>query len=308
MNLTRTLLLAASLPPLLVSAQKATEVTTVNRLGQTVTVVTPTRFVKTPPMREWPVVDEREGEARDRREVDERRPLPEVTAPQFENEADGAVQTTPARRVLKATITNVNGQNGSGVPPDPTGAAGTDRYMQAVNTSYRVYLKTGQSTGSAHNLSFLWPGSQDAGDPIVMYDRHADRWFISQFNFSPNRMLIAVSETNDPAGAYYTYDFNFTSFPDYPKFSVWWDGYYMTSNSNKTAIVFEREAMLAGDPNARLLVPAVIVGLEEGRVTYLVAGSDQPVHASQADAKDLFTERVVIAPRTTKDSRSTATL
>jgi hypothetical protein len=60
MNLTRTLLLAASLPPLLVSAQKATEVTTVNRLGQTVTVVTPTRFVKTPPMREWPVVDERE--------------------------------------------------------------------------------------------------------------------------------------------------------------------------------------------------------------------------------------------------------
>ena len=44
------------------------------------------------------------------------------------------------------------------------------------------------------------------------------------------------------------------------------------------------------DPNARLLVPAVIVGLEEGRVTYLVAGSDQPVHASQADAKDLFEE------------------
>jgi hypothetical protein len=277
MNLNRTLLLAASLAPLLASAQVAQEISTVNRLGQTVTVVTPTRFVKTPPMSQWTEVTEpaEAGEkARERGEVDERRPLPEVTAPQFENEPDGALQTVPAHRVLKAPIINVNGQSGSGVPPDPTGAVGTDRYVQAVNTAYRVYLKTGQSTGSAHNLSFLWPGSQDAGDPIVMYDRHADRWFISQFNFGPNRMLIAVSETNNPAGSYYTYEFTFSNFPDYPKFSVWWDGYYMTSNSSKTAIVFEREQMLVGNPDARMIALSAPNVVNSGFTSVLPADAD----------------------------------
>lgn len=254
MNPTPALLLAASLLPLIASAQLATEKSTVNYLGQTVTVVTPTRFVKTPPMREWPTVADGDTEPRARHEVDVLRPLPVVTAPQFENEPDGALQTTPATRVLKAPIVNVNGQNGSGVPPDPSGAVGPDRYLQAVNTSFRLYNKsTGSAAGSASSLSSLWPGSDNLGDPIVMYDRHAQRWFISQFNSGPNRMLLAVSETNDPDGAYYAYEFNFSQFPDYPKFSIWWDGYYMTSNSNKTAVVFERDQMLAGNPNARMV-------------------------------------------------------
>ena len=254
MNLNQPLFFGLLLLPMLASAQVATETTAVNRLGQTVTVVKPSRFVKTPPMSEWPVVDEAAEQARDRHELDAPRPLPVVTAPQFENEPDGALQTSTASRVLKTPILSVNGQSGSGVPPDPSGAVGTDRYVQAVNTAYRVYLKTtGQSVGAAHNLSFLWPGSQDAGDPIVLYDRHADRWFISQFNFSPNRILLAISETNNPAGSYYVYEFSFSSFPDYPKYSVWWDGYYMTSNSSKTAVVFEREQMLAGNPDARMV-------------------------------------------------------
>ncbi|MBL7985537.1 MAG: hypothetical protein JNM91_11090, partial [Flavobacteriales bacterium] len=59
---------------------------------------------------------------------------------------------------------------------------GPDRYVQAVNTSYRVYMKTGSPDGPQRNLSTLWAGSDNLGDPIVMYDRHADRWFISQFN------------------------------------------------------------------------------------------------------------------------------
>jgi hypothetical protein len=123
-----------------------------------------------------------------------------------------------------------------------------------VNTSYRIYDKLGSPVTGPFNLSSLWPGSQDAGDPIVLYDRHADRFFISQFNFFPNRMLLAVSQTNDPTGAWYAYSFNFGStFPDYPKFSIWWDGYYMTSNSNKTAIVFNRAKMLAGDVTAEMV-------------------------------------------------------
>lgn len=265
------LLSAALLLPLLVAAQ----VTTTNRLGQTVTVLTATRFVKTPPMSEWAVVTEGDAPARDRDEVDEHRPLPVVTAPQFENEKDGAIQTTRATRVNKVPILSVAGQNGSGVPPDPTGAVGTDRYVQAVNTAYRVYLKSnGQGSGPAHNLSYLWPGSQDLGDPIVLYDRHADRWFISQFNYAPNKILIAISETGDPAGSYYAYEFTLSQFPDYPKYSVWWDGYYMTSNSNKTAVVFERDQMLIGNPDARMVALSAPGVINSGFTSVLPADAD----------------------------------
>jgi hypothetical protein len=253
MNPTRTITASALLLPLIMSAQTAQEERTVNALGQTVTVLGPATFSITPPMSEWPEAIEEFNEDRERREVDKRRELPVVVAPEFLDEADGALQTAPATRIRRAPLVQWAGQSGTGIPPDPTGAAGTDRYVQAVNTSYRVYQKTGTGVGAAHNLSTLWAGSANEGDPIVMYDRHAERWFISQFNSGPNRMLIAVSQTSDPAGAYYAYSYTFSQFPDYPKFSIWWDGYYMTSNSNKTAVVFEREQMLAGNPNARMV-------------------------------------------------------
>ena len=42
---------------------------------------------------------------------------------------------------------------------------------------------------------------------------------------------VAVSVTGDPTGAYYRYAFDYgDEFPDYPKMSVWPDGYYVTYN------------------------------------------------------------------------------
>jgi Secretion system C-terminal sorting domain len=42
-------------------------------------------------------------------------------------------------------------------------------------------------------------------------------------------------------------------FTDYLKFSIWADGYYMSSNGTDFVNVFERSAMLTGSPTARLL-------------------------------------------------------
>ncbi|MFZ1687933.1 MAG: T9SS type A sorting domain-containing protein [Flavobacteriales bacterium] len=238
---------------LLATAQQFDGVTTVNALGQTVTVSRPAGFYKTKPAREWPAVKDTDGPASGKKEQrNDFRHNPVLNEAAL-LEADGALQTAYTKGGSRAPIVSFNGQNGNGVPPDPTGAAGPNHYVQAVNLSYKVYSKTGTSLSASLDLSSLWPGSQDAGDPIVLYDRHADRWFISQFNFAPNRMLIAVSETGDPLGAYYTYSYTFSQFPDYPKFSVWWDGYYFTSNSNKTAVAFERSAMLVGDPGAQMV-------------------------------------------------------
>lgn len=246
----------------------------VNKDGQTVTTVLPSDFRLSTPMRDWPVIEE-ETEMHERREVRN-----DMTRHAFVNPnalpqgLDPVLQTAVASRQHRAPIENWGGQAGSGYPPDPSGAAGPNHYVQAVNTSYRVYSKTGSSMGGPYNLSSLWAGSNDDGDPIVLYDRHADRWFISQFQFSPNKILIAVSQTPDPLGSYYTYSYNFSQFPDYPKYSVWWDGYYMTSNSNKTAVVFDRAKMLVGNSTAAMVALSAPSVLNTGFTSVLPADAD----------------------------------
>jgi hypothetical protein len=168
---------------------------------------------------------------------------------------DPARQNTDGTKMLMPPIQNWQGMSGSGFPPDPSGAAGPNHYVQAVNTSYRVYSKTGSPITNAFNLSALWPGSSSDGDPIVMYDRYADRWFISQFQTSSDEILMAISTTPDPTGTYYTYSFTMPEFPDYPKYSVWSDAYFMTCNmGTKRVVAYDRVKMLAGDPTAGMII------------------------------------------------------
>ena len=50
-----------------------------------------------------------------------------------------------------------------------------------------------------------------------------------------------------PGGTYYFYDFTTPTFPDYPKYAVWPDAYYVSSNeTNPTAYALNRTRMLSG--------------------------------------------------------------
>ncbi|MCH2225705.1 MAG: T9SS type A sorting domain-containing protein [Crocinitomicaceae bacterium] len=249
---------------------------TVNELGQTVTKSQAVSFRITPPLSEWGTLEEMDPSEigkKVRNDFDREGYL----EAQNEIVKDPVVQTEMGSRKMRSPLQNWVGQSGSGYPPDPSGAAGPDHYVQAVNTVYRVYSKTGGSLTGSASLSSLWPGSQNAGDPIVMYDRHADRWFISQFKSNPNGILIAISTTNDPTGSYYEYSFNLSQFPDYPKYSIWWDGYYMTSNSSHTAVVFERDKMLAGDASADMISLSLPSLGNGGFRSPLPADSDGPL-------------------------------
>lgn len=183
-----------------------------------------------------------------------------------------------SREIMSNPIVAWNGMSGSGFPPDPSGAAGiSNHYVQAVNTSYRVYNKTGGTVTAQFNLSALWPGSTNDGDPIVMFDKYADRWFISQFQVSGNEILIAISTTSDPTGSYHLYTFvpAASQFPDYPKYSIWQDGYYMTNNySTKRVTVFERDQMLIGNPSAGMIVRTMPTTPSNGFFCPLPADAD----------------------------------
>ena len=145
---------------------------------------------------------------------------------------------------------------GSGWPPDTIGDIGPNHYVQMVNTSFAIFDKSGNTLSGPTNINQLWQGQGNAcercndGDPVVLYDPLADRWLLSQFAVCeyPYHECIAISQTADPTGAYYLYAFEINDyFPDYPKFGVWPDAYYMSANeSDVGAYAFDREKMLQG--------------------------------------------------------------
>jgi PKD repeat protein len=227
-------------------------------------------FAITKPLRELaaeqPMTDEhlrelkreniRESKDRDHR-VPQKFPYSvEKDGPAYGNDPS-LIQHEMGQQPNKAPIMNFLGQNATGFRPmDPTGAAGTTYYVQAINsTTYKIYNKTTGATVLTGTVGSLWsPATPNDGDPIVMYDRYADRWFISQFGSSGNKIYIAISTTNDPTGSYYTYTFTSPQFPDYLKFSIWVDGYYMTSNqTTQKVFAFQRTAMLTGSPTAKVV-------------------------------------------------------
>lgn len=156
--------------------------------------------------------------------------------------------------VLENPVSNFDGQNSPYYPPDCNGVAGQNHFMQTINCVYAIYDKSGTLVAGPTNMNQLFgnvPGANDNdGDPIILYDEQADRWVATEFSItgSPNYVLMAVSTTNDPTGTWYQYSFIVSSMPDYPKFSVWRDGYYMGDNntSGNDIYVFQRDQMLTG--------------------------------------------------------------
>ncbi|NNC83611.1 MAG: hypothetical protein HKN79_08535 [Flavobacteriales bacterium] len=144
--------------------------------------------------------------------------------------------------------------NGS-TPSDPTGAVGPNHYLGAWNTAFRIFDKDGVPLTPEASLSSVLTGN-NLGDPIIMYDKWADRFIITEFDSSPNGFEMAVCAGPDPVNdGWYLYQAQFTtgSFPDYTKFSIWSDGYYVTANVNNGANgdriwVVERDQMLNGLP------------------------------------------------------------
>ncbi|NNC83610.1 MAG: T9SS type A sorting domain-containing protein [Flavobacteriales bacterium] len=138
---------------------------------------------------------------------------------------------------------------------DPTGCVGPNHYLAAWNFGFRIFDKDGNPLVPEASLGTVLTNNT-LGDPIVLYDKWADRYIITEFDASPNGFEMAISEGPDPVNdGWFVYQAQFTtgSFPDYTKFSIWSDGYYVTANVNNGANgdrvwVVERDEMLDGNP------------------------------------------------------------
>ncbi len=143
-----------------------------------------------------------------------------------------------------------------GAPPDTVGEIGSRHYIQMTNASVvQIYDKNGLLVAGPFALDSLWAAGGSCaigrGDPIVLYDHLADRWLMSEFATVGNHLCVYISMTNDPvAGGWFNYDFATPNFPDYPKYAVWPDAYYVSSNEigPSAAYALDRTNMLAGNP------------------------------------------------------------
>lgn len=161
---------------------------------------------------------------------------------------------------------NVN----TAIPPDTYGDVGPNHYISMVNLSFTVFSKSGSILLGPMNTSDLWnglPHAGNSGDGTVMFDDQADRWFITNY-YLPNNplppyyIMIGVSQTSDPTGSWYRWEYQMDNIPDYPKFGIWTNSYFMTMNrwfsptnyDGIGAAAFNREAMLAGDPTPAMVM------------------------------------------------------
>ena len=94
------------------------------------------------------------------------------------------------------------------------------------------------------NLNTLWAGfggacqTQNAGDPIVLYDKLANRWLISQFTSAPDTAVTSISAWPSPPRPMPPALITVTPFAvpnddfgDYPHYGAWTDAYYVMAHN-----------------------------------------------------------------------------
>ena len=177
-------------------------------------------------------------------------------------------------------------------PPDQGLAVNNNVAAEIVNNVLRFFdagdgvpLSAPIATSALFNID---PNVYGLSDPQVFFDPVSQRWFLTEvaYNGTANAFAIAVSQTSDPMGSYYTYLVDAYSsqltgcgfqdcFPDYPKGGFNADAFFITAdlfsnvsgNYVEAAIyVFPKASLEAGtafnylrfdDPNDFVLQPSV---------------------------------------------------
>src|SRR2546422_12308 len=97
------------------------------------------------------------------------------------------------------------GSNCFCLPPDTNAAVGNNFVVQTVNVQIRVFDKTTGVVLLDEPLSTFF-GAFSGGDPYVVYDDNADRWYVSAFDSTDAGLFLAVSADGNPLDGFHTVD------------------------------------------------------------------------------------------------------
>ncbi|HRI04660.1 MAG TPA: carboxypeptidase regulatory-like domain-containing protein [Pyrinomonadaceae bacterium] len=235
-------------------------------------VITPTKSDTSIPLRDMKPIVGVKTPKRPNEERDIIPRVPEIPKEQWKN--DPVVQSFLGDREIPNPIVSFDGSPTSTAgfaPPDPNGDVGPNHVVTMWNSQFQIFTKTGTSVFGPANINTLFSGfggacqTENAGDPVVLYDQLADRWFLMQFTAAaaPYFVCVAISTTSDPTGTYtrYAIQTGTSNFPDYPKAGVWSDAYYISTRefpdaggfAGVGAYAINRTQALAGNPAAQVL-------------------------------------------------------
>src|SRR3984957_12385585 len=156
-------------------------------------------------------------------------------------------------------------QAGNVIPPDTNGAVGDKQFFLITNFAFNIYDKsTGKIQVGPLLINTIFKGfggqceSDNGGDPVVVYNKVANRWLLEQLEYSTSyQICIAVSQTDDATDAYNLYSYTFTGLSDYPKLAIWPDAYYLAFNffgpGDGEPCAMNRKAMLSGKKTAAMI-------------------------------------------------------
>lgn len=141
------------------------------------------------------------------------------------------------------------------IPPDVDGAVGPTKVMEGLNNNYRIRDKatgvTQVTLGTATFWSPIAPVAElnQLTDPRLTYDRYNNCWIAVMQTVNTNGdILLAISKTSDPAGAWWMY--RFTGFAaayliDFPIIGFNKNWVTITINQYTTAGAFSNGICLA---------------------------------------------------------------
>ncbi|MEO8269764.1 MAG: hypothetical protein ABI557_08590, partial [Aureliella sp.] len=196
--------------------------------------------------------------------------------------------------VINSAITlgpSYEGLSGSGSgfyrPPDTNAAVGNNYIVETVNVQIRIFDKTTGDILLDEPLEAFF-GSFSGGDPYVVYDDIADRWYVSAFDSSRGGLFLAVSVDGNPLNGFLpVYDLtDVGGFPDYQKLGFNYDAIFISYNdfgtggSAATIASIDKAAALSGsltyyvahpDFQFRAMPPAQMHGDTTGGVEWFVS-------------------------------------
>ena len=196
------------------------------------------------------------------------------------------LHTSPAPSIASPNMPlpsqSFDGLYGGGDPPNPSGDVGPHHYIQAINSTYAIYDKSGTRLAGPALLNALFAAAASTGtpcddgrtsDPNVLYDPLDDRWvlafqaaYYNGVSYSPPFYeCIAVSRTPDPiAGGWHLYalatgaGLSTDLLNTGTRLAVWPDAYYMSTNLFNVGLsgqfdhvrvwAIDRVALLTGRP------------------------------------------------------------
>jgi hypothetical protein len=170
------------------------------------------------------------------------------------------------------------------LPPDTNAAVGHNFIVETVNFHIRAWFKdTGVPTSLDEDLSVFF-GQASQGDPYMVFDELADRWYVNAFNADASGLILAVSQTNDPTGAWFIYNLNNVGgFPDFAKPGYNKDAIFISYNDfgthggNAAVATIDKAQAIAGilvdfisnpPPQFRAMPPAQFHGDTTGGVEW----------------------------------------